>query len=1067
MKILMKLKQFLLLLCLLLVGAGQVSAQDYRAIVKGVVTDETGEGVIGATVMVKNESTGFSAGSITNETGEYIVKQLPLGSPYSITVSYVGYGDQKKTGYTLNQGDMLRLDFKLKEESVVMEAVQVVANSLKNSIATTGAATSVTANDLNKLPVNGRNFTSLIDLSPLSTGSSLSGQLASSTNYTIDGMSAKGPTSGGSTTSRNGVPYAISMEAIREFKVVTNEYDVTNGRAGGGTISTVTKSGTNQLRGSAFAFLRSDWLSSQYDIRGSKRTNDFSTYQYGASLGGALVKDRVHFFVSWDHQADSRPLYIADIQSAADEKRLSLTADTRARFLEIARSKYGVSNKPQFGSFDKSQSTDAAFARLDWQINATNLLTFTDNFVSDNNNMGLGDNSSVNIYEVYGDVKSLNNSATATLRSVLGPRSTNELKLQHLYTSEKSMPGSELPSENIPRAIVEDVTSLINDKTATTTIQLGGQRYSPENFYNHVLQLVDNYYYNTNKVNYTYGFDLMYTHLNSRYGSEANGRFYFSGLDNFDALKPYRYVREVYLDPNPDNQRVRQNILNAGVYAQLQTKLFPGFELMAGLRLDNATYFNKGNFSQLVYDELGLRTDNGLSTFQIQPRVQVTWDFNDKHTDILRVGGGIFASDINNYAMINNMVFDGTKVMSLDITNTDANPDIVPAPNFDSYRKDPSSAPGVDLLKDPKYASYAVSTINMNGKDAKVPVVYKANISYTHFFSDRLKMSVSGYMTLGRNNYMYVDRNMMDNPSFRLADEGNRGVYVPASAISDKGKADWMKGRKSEKVGRVLELVSEGKVNQFAFTVDGTWRYYKDGELSFSYTWNDTKDNTSYNGNVANSATLSQMVVDDPRDLSKMTYSNNHFRHKLVVYGSAPTFWGISVGARFSGIGGTRYSMIVNGNLNGDFVSTNDLAYIYDPNDAATPAYIKEGINSILNNPDAEQSVKDYIRQSFGKVAERNGGINGFYGTLDLRLAKKFKTFKKQNLEVSVDIFNVANMLSKDWGSGHNLGTQRIYSIKGFDQDAKQYAYNVNANTGVSSLNGTPFQIQIGLRYGF
>ena len=1067
MKILIESKRFLLLLCLSLFVAGYVSAQDYRAIVKGIVTDETGEGVIGATVLVKNESTGFSAGSITNETGEYIVKQLPLGSPYSVTVSYVGYGDQKKTGYTLNQGDVLRLDFQLKEESVVMEAVQVVANSLKNSIATTGAATSVTANDLNKLPVNGRNFTSLIDLSLLSTGSSLSGQLASSTNYTIDGMSAKGPTSGGSTTSRNGVPYAISMEAIREFKVVTNEYDVTNGRAGGGTISTVTKSGTNQLTGSAFTYLRSDWLSSKYDIRGNKRSNDFSTYQFGASLGGALVKDRAHFFISWDHQADSRPLYIADIHNAADEKRYNLTTETRDRFLEIARNKYGVSDHPQFGSFDKKQNTDAVFARLDWQINATNLLSFTDNFVNDNNNMGLSDNSAINLYEVYGDVHSLNNSALLTLRSVLGPRSTNELKLQHLYTLEKSMPGSELPADNIPRAIVQRVESEIDGNTATTTIQLGGQRYSPENFYNHVLQLVDNYYYNTNKVNYTYGFDLMYTNLNSRYGSEANGRFYFTGLDNFEALNPSRYVREVYLDPDQNNQRVRQNILNAGIYAQLQTKLFTGFELMAGLRLDNATYFNKGNFSQLVYDELGLRTDNGLSTFQIQPRVQITWDFNDKHTDILRIGGGIFASDINNYAMINNMVFDGTKVMSVDIKNTEEEPDIVPTPDFIGYRKDPSTAPGIDLLNNPKYADKAVPTINMNSKDAKVPVVYKANISYTHFFSDRLKMSVSGYMTLGRNNYMYIDRNMVDDPYFRLSAEGNRGIYVPASTIGKDGTLDWMEGRKSTKVGRVLELVSEGKVNQFAFTVDGTWRYYKDGELSFSYTWNDTKDNTSYNGNVANSATLSQMVVDDPRDLSKMTYSNNQFRHKLVVYGSAPTFWGITVGARFSGIGGTRYSMIVNGNVNGDFVDSNDLAYVYDPNSSATPDYIREGINSILNNPDAEKSVKDYIRKSFGKVAERNGGVNGFYGTLDLRLAKKFKTYKKQNLEVSVDIFNVANMLNKDWGAGHNLGTQKIYSIKGFDKDAKQYTYNVNANTGVSSLNGTPFQVQIGLRYGF
>lgn len=90
------------------------------------------------------------------------------------------------------------------------------------------------------------------------------------------------------------------------------------------------------------------------------------------------------------NQADSRPLYIADIQSAADEKRYSLTTDMRDRFLQIARDKYGVSSNPQFGAFDKKQSTDAVFARLDWQINATNLLTFTDNFVNDMNNLGLG-----------------------------------------------------------------------------------------------------------------------------------------------------------------------------------------------------------------------------------------------------------------------------------------------------------------------------------------------------------------------------------------------------------------------------------------------------------------------------------------------------------------------------------------------------------------------------------------------------------------------------------------------------------------------------------------------------
>ncbi|MDR2042119.1 MAG: carboxypeptidase regulatory-like domain-containing protein, partial [Tannerella sp.] len=831
------------LLAMLLSACSMLHAQGTQAVIAGTIADETGEPVIGATVRVRNESTGFATGTVTNENGEYSIRQLPLGSPYSISASCLGFGRQSKTGYALNQGDMLRVDFRLTAESQQIQAIEVVANSLKNTTPDIGAATSVSSRDIARLPVNGRNFTSLADLSPLSTGGSLAGQLSSSTNFTIDGMTAKNPTSGG-TTNRNGGPYAISMEAVREFKVVTNQYDVTYGRSGGGTVSAVTRAGSNRLGGSAFLYGRTDWLSSPYNIQGTERDADFSTYQYGFALGGAIRKDAAHFFIAWDHQADSRPLQIADIRSAADEKRYNVSRSSLDRYLEIARGKYGVAGSPQFGAFDKKQNTDAVFARIDWQLSAQHLLTVRDNFVNDLNNQGLGDNSAINLYEVYGDVHSIDNSLLATLRSVLGPRTVNELKLQHLYTSEESTPNKQLPPDNIPRAIVERVESVVDGNSAYTTIQLGGQRYSPENFYNHVVHLTDNLYYNTRRINYTFGFDLMYTRMDSRYGSEANGRFYFTGLDNFDQLRPYRYVREVYLDPA---QRVKQHIVNAGLYAQMQARLFRGFEVMAGLRIDDAAYLDKGNFNETVYTDLGLRTDNGLNTLQIQPRLQITWDLNEKRQDIIRLGGGVFASDINNYAMINNMVFDGTKVMSVDVQG-----DLVPVPDFPAYRRNPLSAPGAGLFSNPGIP--ATATINMNGADAKVPVVYKANVSYTHFFSDRLRLSAGGYATLARNNYMYVDRNMADQPFFRLAAEANRGVYVPAESINPaNGAADWMQGRKSARIGRVLELVSEGKVNQYAFVLDGVWRYFKDGELSFSYTWNDTKDNTSYNGNVANS----------------------------------------------------------------------------------------------------------------------------------------------------------------------------------------------------------------------
>ncbi|WP_204207186.1 hypothetical protein ACF3NR_04330 [Vaginella massiliensis] len=170
---------------------------------------------------------------------------------------------------------------------------------------------------------------------------------------------------------------------------------------------------------------------------------------------------------------------------------------------------------------------------------------------------------------------------------------------------------------------------------------------------------------------------------------------------------------------------------------------------------------------------------------------------------------------------------------------------------------------------------------------------------------------------------------------------------------------------------------------------------------------------------------------------------------------------------RFSAIGGTRYSLGVSGNMNADFVNSNDLTYIYDINNPNTPEYIKKGIQAILDNPNVEESTKKYIRNSFGKIAERNGGVNGFYGYIDLRLSKKINIVNKLSFEISADIFNVANLLNKEWGRSRRLGKQIIYSIKNFDPQKQEFVYNVNINTRTTSYSGNPYQIQIGLRYAF
>ncbi|PZR23111.1 MAG: TonB-dependent receptor [Citrobacter freundii] len=1051
-----------LLLVLLLLSCGQqLFAQAVQASISGNIYNNEKKPQAGATVAVRNESTGFATSTVTNSQGSFTFKELPLGGPYTVTVTYTGYGQQKRQGYMLSQGDAVKIDIEMQTNETTLQVVEVVGSGIKNRIENAGAATAVSARTMTRLPVNGRNFATLMDLSPLSRGGNISGQLGSSTNYTIDGMNAKNPTSAGATTSRSGAPYSISIEAVREFKVVTNQYDVTNGRTGGGTVSAVTKAGTNTLTGSVFGYGRANWLASRYDIRGNRRNNDYSTYQYGFSLGGPIIKDKLHYFLVWDHQQDMRSLVIADVQSPADENTFGITRATLDNFVSIARQKYGVSNKPQYGSFDKNRGSDAVFLRLDWQLNSKNLLTIRDNFTSDRNKLGLVDNTAINLYESTGNDFNRDNSLLATLRTSINPRLTNELKVQHLYTYQSSEPGDDLPAGNIPRATVENVSSTIDGRTRTTTIQIGGHRFAQENFKNHVVQLVDNMYLNTDRVKYTFGIDAMYTRSHSKYGSEVNGRFFYNNVQDFIDNKPYRFLREVPLLPDPS---VIGNILNLGAYAQLQTRLGQGIDMTAGLRFDYAHY-PKSPLNQTVLEDLGIRTDHKLKSAVLQPRIQFTWDVNEHHTDYVRLGAGIFASDINNYVLINNLVFDGKHSATVDVRSPN-----VPVADFIGYRNGTTPIPTLP--------NFQLPTINTNGPDAQVPVIYKANLSYSHYFTAKLKMTLTGYATLGRHNYFYVDRNMVKDPFFTLPFEGNRGVYVPLNTMPSNGSGDWLQGRISNRLGRVLELTSLGKVNQYAIVLDASWQYFKDGDITVSYTYNDVKDNTSFNGNVANSATLSLPVKDDPRDLSHVTYSDNQFRHKVVIYGTAPTFWGVSVGLRFSGIAGTRYSLLSGANSNADFVvGTNDLAYIFNTKGGETPQNVVDGLNAILNNPLASQSIKDYIRKFEGGIAQRNGGINGFYGTFDLRVSKKIRLYRTHALEISGDIFNLANMFKKTWGVSRALGTQALYGIgipasgsnpavPAFDASQRRFNYRVNS-AGVPAPSGDPFQVQIGLRYSF
>jgi hypothetical protein len=1053
-------KLFLLLLTTLLFALpAALFAQSTDASIKGTVRTAKGEVVYNATVTVKNLSTGFTVSTLSGKDGKYFFLQLPLGNPYSLKVEYQGYATEVRENFAVNQGDQLLFDFDLTARISQLDAVVVKPGLTNSRIDRLGSSTAISAQDIQKIPAQDRNFTNLAALAPTSNGGNLGGQRASSTNYTIDGLSARNNLTSGTV---GGGPYSLSLEAIREFEVITNIYDVTQGRSGGGTISAVTKSGTNTFTASVFDYYRADQLSSPYDIRGVKRSQPFTTNQYGFSIGGPIIKDKLHFFAALDRQEQSTPFTIADIESDNDAISLNISKGALDSVISIARAKYGLSNSPQVGQFGRKTLANTFFLRLDWQLNAKNRLTLRNNYSDWNNPHSNNDNSAINLYEVYGGYHTRENSSIVSLRTQVSHSVLNELKVQWQTTLQQYSPNEELPAANIPRAIVSVTSLLPNGKMGNTTVQIGGQRFTPEHDVANQLQMVNTTYITRDNYTITLGTDNTLTYLNNYISNEQNGKFFFNSLQDFDNLNPYRYAREF---PTHGLPTVQQYILNTSLFGQIQFTPWRNATLVTGLRWDVTDYLTKADYNPVVYQNLGLRTDvRAKDLTMIQPRVQLTWDVNGDKTDIIRFGAGIFTVDPVNYTQLNNIQNSGTKIASIDIsTPAGGGPNLVPKPDFVSYRNNPSTAPG--LIP----GAPTVSTININDPNLKMPRIYKTNLSYNKFVTRKLRLGVNLLYAYTTNNYAYVDKNMVDQPFFTLSNEDNRGVFVPASSITSKGITNSVLNRKTQNVGRVLELTDPGKLSDASVVLDGSFNYYKDGYINVSYTWNSTKDNTSYNGNVANTSTF-RPVKSDSRDFSQMYYSDNQFRTKVVVYGSLPSWKGFVLSGKFSGVGGTRYSLVVNADINGDFLggtgsTNNDLAFVFDPKDSKTNPAIAQAMQNVLNNP--SNHARDYIQRSIGKIADRNGGENPFYGTIDLRLAKALKIYKTQAVTLSIDVFNFSNLLNKNWGGSYQLGNQNLLNVTGFDQTKKQYIYSVNQNVGVTTKSGTPYQIQLGARYSF
>ena len=1040
----------------------RLPAQATEGFVSGQVRTAAGAPVVGASVTARNEATGTQQTRTTDARGRYVFPQLPIGGPYTISVRQLGYRPVRRTGLMLNLGDRVPLDITLDQAAQELSAVDVRADRENKRTERVGGSIVVGEKEIKQLPIQDRSFADLAIIAPttsragtggiITSSSSIAGGRVTSTDIRVDGVQAKN-TLWGAGFGRG--PYSISVEAVREFEVVTNVYDVTQGRQGAGAVNVATRAGTNETKGSLFAYNRNQAFTTNTNFLGQRNTN-FENWQFGGAMGGAIKKDKLHYFVAYDRQQVAEPFSTLQVDNAADWARLQVAPDSVARFLNILSAQYGLPTGRQVGLFDRSNTLNTLFGRLDWQLSdahrATLRTTYSNWFYSNS----IPDRE-LSVLESRGNQKSNELQVMGSVKSNFGTALTNDFRLA--YTNRVLENEANV---RLPRAWVNVSSALPSGGTGTNQIlQFGGQRTSPELQTEESYQLVNVLRWDGEKSAFTVGTDHSINNLSMFVSIETDGLFQFPNLAALEARRPSSFARLVPLQNL--EPRMRQWVYDGGAYVQGEYRIRPNLNLTGGLRADLSAFLTGANPNPAVEQAFGRRTDVTPADFALQPRAQLTWQPGEAGRNLFRVGSGFFTAQPHYMVQINHMLNDGTQLADVLLTGA-----AVPTPDFLSYRQSFANVPGI-----PQGSAQRPAYINMFDESFKVPRTWKSDVAYQRrLFNGNLTLGASAQYSHTSELYRYYDLNLRANPEFTLANEAGRSVFVPASSITATGGRNPVLARPFSQFQRVLELRSDAAQHQKAFVIDGALRLPRNGSLSGSFTWNETRDNSSFNCCIAITSVFTP-VQSDPR-VATWGASNTDFRHKLVLYGATPEIAGFQFSARIIGQSGTPWSATVAQDINGDdvgagssFGNQNDLAFIFNP---ATPGLrqgFADSLRLVYNNPANLGGA--YLRDNIGRIADRNTIRNPFVTQVDVRLTQKLPSIRGQNALLTLDVFNAAALINHNWGAVRVVpgANQTLLNVIGFDQASREYRYRVNPNFGRAVRAGNRYQMQLGMRYEF
>jgi hypothetical protein len=1062
----------LCLLAVVLALPARLAAQGVTSSsITGVVTDASGKPVAGAAISALDTSTGTAYTAVTRETGRFDIPNVRTGGPFRITASANGLTKSKSGVFTtLMQAAEVNLQLSAAapaattttttEAGATTERVVVAGTAIEDLYSSdrNGTSTYVDRKEINNLPTITRSLNDYIRLTPqISTlgrqGASAAGQNNRSNNIQVDGATISDAfglaTTGGGTGAPTESAEPISLDAIDQFRVNIAPFDVRESNFAGASINAITRSGDNTFRGSVYGLGRNESLVGEGSpIRIPVAA--FHEYTYGARLAGPIFKDTLFFFASYEAKRALIPII-------GDTSNFPLASVQR--IIDDTNTLYGFAPGGT-GTESTIIEDDKFLLKLDWNVLPGHHASVTYNHVDGTNQFGLGRGNG------FFDLKSRQytkpivfDSTTVQIFDTWTDKLSTETRFVFNNTIAERVPNGIFPSV----AVVETFG----------TVSLGSEPFSQENsLKQEQMELTMNANYVIGNHEITLGTQNEFIAFENKFLRDFFGTYTFrssaavpaqgtnpaipamTATQNYERGAPTNYA--VSFPTVPGSIPITEvRLFDFSGYLQDKWKLRPNLLLTGGIRFDTHVYPDDPLFNpQFATDFPGRSTSDISGDLVISPRLGFNWDVFDNKKTQVRGGTGVFGTRTLGVLYTNQ--YGGTGVDFKRVSQTFGGTGNQPlTPGF--FRPDPNNPPP------PTGGRTLAPEIDITDTDFKTPSSWRSSLAVDQKLPFNLIATVEGLYT--KSLEAVTERNLNLKPPTGFRPEDGRPIFGGFAGDTN--------------FDRIILLTNTHRGYSYNLTAQLERPDIGDGWYSkVAYTYGRAYDVNSTTSSQASSNFGFNPVAGNP-NTDTLSISDFELRHRflaVVTYTFAlKKGWDTTFGAVYEGASGHPYSVLYNGDANGDGQFSNDLIYVptglNDPIGAKFRAPTGSGQTDAQNFANYNNYIdnNEFLRKFRGQIAPRNGGRDPWINRLDLSFRQRIPV-KWVWAEFTADILNFTNMLDSNWGQikrYSSFGTPQPVTIS----SAGLYTFNngVGTKPTIQSENDldSRWKIQLGIRISF